>query len=276
MARRKSSKNIIPFGTLVSIMGVLLGLWVVANVFSKISFNSVGPFIGLALAIGAAIIFIPRLNVARELPIKITHAVNMHAIALARRRAQLLQVDAYGKVEPTQWHKEIDHFLTSQVAPSFSKSEMALLQSGRLKWISLVERLVEEAQNNNPAFGMFSPEMKPSEFEAFCAEELQRIGWDAHVTKAGRDQGVDVVAQKAGIRLVLQCKLYSQPVGNNAVQEVVAAKAHERAHFAAVVSNNRYTAPAQQLANTNGIALLHYSDLRNIDMLISKMHHPKN
>jgi restriction system protein len=74
--------------------------------------------------------------------------------------------------------------------------------------------------------------------------------------------------------LVFQCKLYSQPVGNKAVQEVVAARAHESAQFAAVVSNTRYTAQAQQLANTNRVALLHYGDLRNIDALIGLEPYP--
>src|ERR1700730_11505635 len=75
----------------------------------------------------------------------------------------------------------------------------------------------------------------------------------AGVTVVGslRDQGVDVVAEKNGIRLVLQCKLYSRPVGNKAVQEAAAARAHEAADYGVVVSNNRYTQDAQQLASTN-------------------------
>jgi hypothetical protein len=35
-----------------------------------------------------------------------------------------------------------------------------------------------------------------------------------------------------------------------------------------VVSNNRFTAAAEQLAATNGILLLHYRDLKNLDALI--------
>ncbi|HLH07890.1 MAG TPA: restriction endonuclease [Terriglobales bacterium] len=111
----------------------------------------------------------------------------------------------------------------------------------------------------------FSEEMSPSEFEAFCAEELRRNGWQARVTLQSRDQGVDVIAEKNGIRVVLQCKLYSSPVGNHAVQEAAAARAHEQAHFGIVVSNHRYTEPAQQLAATNGILLLHYRDLPGLD-----------
>jgi hypothetical protein len=102
-----------------------------------------------------------------------------------------------------------------------------------------------------------SATMKPSEFEWFCAGQLRKAGWDAAVTLRSRDQGVDVVAQKSGVRVALQCNLYSTPVGNKAFQEFAAGRAHEQAHYRVVVTNNRYTAPAEQLASTNGILLLH-------------------
>jgi restriction system protein len=57
-------------------------------------------------------------------------------------------------------------------------------------------------------------------------------------------------------------------VGNQAVQEIAAGKAHEQAYWAAVVTNNRYTSAAEQLAATNGILLLHYSDLPNLDAIL--------
>ena len=85
----------------------------------------------------------------------------------------------------------------------------------------------------------------------------------------GRDQGVDVVAEKGSIRVVVQCKLYARPVGNKSVQEVAAARAHEQASYGLVVTNNRYTTAAEQLAATNGILLLHYRDLHNLDDILS-------
>ena len=78
-----------------------------------------------------------------------------------------------------------------------------------------------------------------------------------------------MIAQKDDIRVVLQCKLYSAPVGNKAVQEIVAGKAHEQAHHGDVVTNNRYTSAAEELASTNGVLLLHYSDLVKLEALLS-------
>ena len=95
-----------------------------------------------------------------------------------------------------------------------------------------------------------------------------RAGWEASVTMQSRDQGVDVIAEKNGLRVVLQCKLYARPVGNKSVQEAAAGRAHERAHRGAVVTNNSYTPSAEQLAATNGILLLHYRDLENLEALL--------
>jgi len=62
--------------------------------------------------------------------------------------------------------------------------------------------------------------------------------------------------------------LYARPVGNKSVQEATAARAHEQADFGVVVSNNRYTDAAEQLAVTNGVVLLHYRDLQNLDNIL--------
>jgi restriction system protein len=103
----------------------------------------------------------------------------------------------------------------------------------------------------------------------FCANQLRQSGWDAQLTKGSGDKGVDVIATKNGVRVILQCKLYSKPVGNKAVQEAAAGKLHEGAHYAAVVSNSSYTPAAEQLAHTTGVMLLHHSGLAaTLDRLV--------
>jgi restriction system protein len=100
-------------------------------------------------------------------------------------------------------------------------------------------------------------------------QQLRSAGWSASTTKGSGDQGTDIIATKADLRLVVQCKLYNHPVGNKAVQEIAAARTHEKADWAAVVSNARYTPAAEELAATNGVLLLHHTDLRTIDDLLS-------
>jgi HJR/Mrr/RecB family endonuclease len=79
---------------------------------------------------------------------------------------------------------------------------------------------------------------------------------------------IRVVAEKGRFRVVLQCKLYTRPVGNKSVQEAAAGRAHEGADYGIVVSNASYTKAAEQLAITNGVLLLHYSDLHNLEVTL--------
>lgn len=104
-------------------------------------------------------------------------------------------------------------------------------------------------------------DMNPLEFERHCAEAMRLAGWAAETTKGSGDQGVDVVAERARIRVVLQCKRYSTSVGNKAVQEAFAAKTFARAQHAAVVTNSQFTPAARALAASTGVLLLHFTDL---------------
>ena len=60
----------------------------------------------------------------------------------------------------------------------------------------MIYRRVEAERERHPAFRIFSDNMTAIEFETYCAEQLRRAGWNDHVTKQSRDQGVDVVAEK--------------------------------------------------------------------------------
>ena len=51
------------------------------------------------------------------------------------------------------------------------------------------------------------------------------------------------------------------------MQEVFAAKTFVNANYAAVISNASYTRGAKELAEKTGVLLLHYSDLRQANML---------
>jgi restriction system protein len=116
----------------------------------------------------------------------------------------------------------------------------------------------------------FHEDMSPIEFEHYCAQVLREMKWDARVTQASGDQGVDIIADKRGRRIVLQCKKYSKPVGNRAVQEIVAAIAHVDAERGIVVATRDYTPAAQRLAASNEVLLLHHTELRKIDRLLAR------
>ena len=201
-------------------------------------------------------------------------AVAAQQAPLLRRRAQLVRLDPYGKPQHARWEKEIDYFITQHIHPTLTARQQQALTLHHADVAALIAERVEAAHERQPALQDFSDDMTSAEFETFCAEELKRAGWAARVTQFSGDQGADVIAEKAGRRVVLQCKLYARPVGNKAVQETVAARAHEGADVGIVVSNNRYTQAAEQLAATNGILLLHYRDLAGLEAMLGRGTNP--
>lgn len=98
--------------------------------------------------------------------------------------------------------------------------------------------------------------MDGSQFEYFCADILKKKGYEnVEVTKGSGDQGVDIIAERDGIRYAIQCKCYSSTVGNKAVQEVYAGKDFYRCQIGVVMTNNYFTKSAIELAESNGTIL---------------------
>lgn len=98
--------------------------------------------------------------------------------------------------------------------------------------------------------------MSGRDFEYWCAELLKKTGFEnVEVTQGSGDQGVDVLAEKSGIKYAIQCKCYSSDLGNAPVQEVNAGKAIYHCHIGAVMTNRHFTAGARQAAEANNILL---------------------
>lgn len=97
--------------------------------------------------------------------------------------------------------------------------------------------------------------MNGTEFEELIAKLFSKMGYDAEVTKASGDQGIDVIATKNGFKYGIQAKCYSGQVGNSAIQEVVAGKTYYSLNKAIVVTNNSFTKSAIKLAEANGVVL---------------------
>lgn len=111
------------------------------------------------------------------------------------------------------------------------------------------------------------------EFEEFCFSLYSELGYYVEHTKLSNDQGADLIIEIDGIRSVVQAKFYSTPVGNKAVQEVVAAKAYyENAPHAIVITNNKFTPSAVKLAEANNVKLVNGDDIiKFIESLSSKV-----
>ena len=127
----------------------------------------------------------------------------------------------------------------------------------------LISRIEEDIEKLN-SDSEYSEDMDPFEYEHYCASEFNKTGWEAKATQGSSDQGVDVKATKNGIVLVAQCKKFAKPVGNKAVQEVVAGMKYYEANKGVVIAPNGFTNSAEKLAQANNIKLIHHNEIKDL------------
>nr|DAM67166.1 MAG TPA: Restriction endonuclease [Caudoviricetes sp.] len=107
--------------------------------------------------------------------------------------------------------------------------------------------------------------MEGHDFEYYCADLLCNDGfYNVEVTQGSGDQGIDILAEKAGIRYGIQCKCYSNNIGNKAVQEAFAGKAFYHCHVAAVLTNRYFTRSAKELAEKDQVLLWDRDELERL------------
>jgi restriction system protein len=203
-----------------------------------------------------------------------------HLPTLAKKAKQKIYSDDYGTLVMDQWEKEMEYFSKSVIIPELQLESYRYKKDNNIGLEIEVEITLEEIVAaidlgvqpllDGDEIYELDEDISGTEFEQLCSDLLRESGWDARATKATGDQGVDIIAQREGLTVVLQCKRYSSPVGNRAVQEAFSGKEFEDADYAAVVSNADYTTAARQLANKNGVLLIHYDDLPNLWEQISR------
>ncbi|MEH3116943.1 MAG: restriction endonuclease [Methylorubrum populi] len=211
-------------------------------------------------ATGAAClaILLRRLDRPRRFRSLVRRIARRHAPTLALRRRQERFLDAYGNTIEDGWLRERTYFVERTVLPLVEERGFSDYAEPRFdEMIEIVERA---ACAHRLPDALETPEDGVA-YERYCAELLGEGGWDARPTGASGDQGCDVIAERDGVRLVVQCKRYGRPVGNAAVQEAAAAALHWTGDMAAVVSNAGFTPAARKLAGTTGVLLLHHDDL---------------
>lgn len=103
-------------------------------------------------------------------------------------------------------------------------------------------------------------------FEDYVAMLLRSNGYsNVEQTKKSGDQGVDILARKDGKKYAIQCKLYRNPVGNKAVQEIVSGRIHYGCNMAIVATNNIFTQSGLELARSTGTILWDREELAKLE-----------
>ena len=205
---------------------------------------------------------------------------------LAIKEKQLIHKDDYGDYVFDDWLNEQDrfiknkmHFLMLKIAneakhefdtnislvkyqENYRKDIHGYIDEEILENIkTIINKLVDEyrkrmiEENSSFEYNLDDPYL----FEKSVEENFELFGWEAQGTPKSGDQGADVIAELNGYKVIVQCKLYSKPVGNKAVQEVISANQFFHGNLALVVSNASFTKSAKQLADSTDVILLHYS-----------------
>ena len=122
-----------------------------------------------------------------------------------------------------------------------------------------------EAINEERVNAGFSDDMSGEDYEVYCGNILLKEGWNIEQTSKTNDQGVDLIGLISDFKICIQCKRYSNPVGNKAVQEIIAGKQFYGGTHAVVVSNAGFTKSAETLAKKTGVILISDIELGNLE-----------
>lgn len=198
-------------------------------------------------------------EIFEKVKIYLSEEIDVHIKVLSKKFNVLVYQNDYGDYQFDNWFKELNYFFNRySIINSLEESQVNELYN------IANEKVFKYLENESlPDKLIFDENMLPTDYEYFCADILQSRGFDARVTKASGDQGADVIIYDEDNLpiIVIQCKMYSSPVGNKAVQEIYTAKQYYGANNAIVVTNNTFTKSAKQLAKSTKVDLLHHEDL---------------
>lgn len=107
--------------------------------------------------------------------------------------------------------------------------------------------------------------MEGIEFEKFIEKLLKDLKYkNVKRTPDSNDFGVDVIAEKNGVKYAIQCKNYTADIGNKAVQEAYSGKQYYNCHVGVVITNRFFTRQAKELAEKNDILLWDRNKLKSM------------
>ena len=195
----------------------------------------------------------------RRLFIKLAH---QHYATLARKRSQKSFLDEYGVLQDGAWAGDATYFVTHVALPQIRQSNSRTsLKVDEL--VAILNTLIIPSGASEPAGE--SPSMisvgSGKDFETYTASLLNAAGWQTELTPKTGDHGADIIATRNQVRVAIQCKFYSSPVGNSSVQEVYSAKDFYGCSAAVVVSNADFTRNARVIATSLNVALVHHDEL---------------
>lgn len=265
MARRTIEQRI------GGLLAYALGLALIAVAFMIMIVREYPLQVGAVVAAGAAFAHFLKRRAARKSVAERDYAETCADRQMARHRGELISCfrqsirpAPFGGEDTSLWQRHIEYFLDTQVAPALSSASVRLTSELGAHLADHVDSWVrdESARTRQSVDRPIDPAtLTGVEYEQYCASLLAACGWRVQPTPVTGDHGADIIAEKDGTRLAVQCKLYTHPVGNKAVQEVHSARSLYHCDRACVVASGGFTKQAQREAHAHSIELLHHSKL---------------
>lgn len=204
----------------------------------------------------------------RETEKMIDEIINDNIVPLKEDRILGTRFDKYGIPHDEGWKSRLEYFIDYVIPyklPQDYREYYIDVKAIAREKVLLTIPSPSPDEINSLIGQAFSETMTGVEFERFCCDQLTKLGWVVEQTPLSSDQGADIIASKNKLRVAIQCKKFGRPVGNKAVQEIVAARSYYNCNTAAVLANQVFNKSAVELAKSNKVALLHYDDLPNLD-----------
>ncbi len=176
------------------------------------------------------------------------------------KEKQKTYYDDYDNYIDTGWENEKIYFLTAVIFKNSNTQDVT-------EYIDLFDniyKLIKKHKTKNPLKLNTKPVVSGLEYENLCYEILKKAGYLVNKTSSTGDQGVDLIVSKYDKKCAIQCKYYSSPVGNGAVQEIIAGRDFYNCNYGIVCSNTTYTKAARLLASSQNIILTSEINIANI------------
>jgi restriction system protein len=203
--------------------------------------------------------------------------IHAQASALRAAKSDSMRPDRYGTLHPDGWEREKALFVHSRLSERLRETGNLDMLPALMPAIDTeIERQINAAFETSPAaaaanadhtyYPAETQDIDPdlSTFATRCTSLLEDAGWKTEPGRTGTARGVDILAERDGRKLLLQCKGGDAPVGVEAVQRVFALKDRGRLDIAAIVSHAPFTRAAQQMASANGVHALHDDGLMQL------------
>lgn len=199
-----------------------------------------------------------------------------------RKMTSLSQIEAYGidtiknfHINPRE-HNEIRLNLHSSYQPQGNGSPLKFRSNSLKHFQTLLPDKEHKFSQKTMDLGRQNPHSTSvkignlrdvksgGEFEEYLTSLFTALGYKAENTKISGDQGIDVLVIKDKKKYGIQAKYYSQPVGNSAVQEVIAGREYFKLNKGIVITNSTFTKSARQLAEKTNVRLIDGEELNDI------------